>query len=128
MTASITDDTRKWVLRILCGLALGLVALLLGTGGPVGAAPAGAPLDTATPTITPTPPPVRTCGPDANYVVTPSNGHQLVPGTDDTGNHCIYCTTPVNLPFNFTFYGQEYNRAWVSNSGNLQFGSSNPLQ
>src|SRR4051794_5570954 len=117
MTAFTTDNTRTWVLRILCGLAFALAALLLGTGAPAGATPASAPLDTATPTTatvtatrTSTPLPAETCGPNSNYTVTQSTA-QLVPGTEDIGNHCLGCTTQIELPFPFTLYGQEFNHA-----------------
>jgi len=47
-----------------------------------------------------------------------------VPGTADIGNHCDDCTTPVTLPFPFTFYGQAFTQATVSSNGNVQFASN----
>src|SRR5690348_16511155 len=126
MEALDSEDICKWSIRVVCSLALALALLILATSAPAGASPAAAPQDTATPTVTHTPPSVEACGPDANYTVAVSTGQPLVPGTEDIGNHCIYCTTPINLPFNFTLYGQEFNSAWVSNSGNIEFSSTNP--
>src|SRR5438128_2077955 len=46
----------------------------------------------------------------------------MPPGQVDTGNHCDDCTTPINLPFPVTLYGQTFNLANVSSNGNVQFG------
>ncbi|MFL5732805.1 MAG: S-layer homology domain-containing protein, partial [Chloroflexia bacterium] len=80
---------------------------------------------TPTPTRTPTNPAVETCGPNANYSIAQGVA-TLVPGTQDTGNHCFNCVTHISLPFPYTLYGQEFSEAYVSASGNLQFTSANP--
>ena len=72
------------------------------------------PTATATPTSTPTP-----CGYDFAMSV-----GTIVPGTEDTGNHCDDCVTNVTLPFPFPLYGQEYSTANVSSNGNIQFATA----
>ena len=59
-----------------------------------------------------------------DYVVTTSSGAVIVPGTDDTGNHCDECVTNITLPFPVIFYDQVFNSATVSSNGNLQFSST----
>ena len=85
-------------------------------------------LYTPTPTVTGTPPtatrtpsPTPTLCGQGNYAITPTTGATIVPGTTDTGNHCIDCTTIVNLPFAFQLYDQVFNRARVDSNGTLQF-------
>jgi hypothetical protein len=63
------------------------------------------------------------CG---TYVITPSSGATIVPGTTDIGNHADDLTTPITLPFAFNFYGTSYAAANVSSNGNLQFGGADP--
>jgi hypothetical protein len=77
---------------------------------------------TNTPTVTNTRVPVATCGPQANYLLYQTHGG-IVPGTTDIGNHCQSCITTLPLPFTYNFYGQPFNAANVSSSGNLQFSS-----
>ena len=40
-----------------------------------------------------------------------------MPGTTDTGNHCVWCETPITLPFPFVLYDQTFNAVNVSSSG-----------
>ena len=47
----------------------------------------------------------------------------IIPGTDDTGNHCDDCVTNVTLPFSFQFYDQTFTSVNVVSNGNLQFNS-----
>jgi hypothetical protein len=58
----------------------------------------------------------------ATYAITSSGGASILPGTSDIGNHADNLTTPITLPFAFTFYGTNYTSANVSSNGNLQFG------
>ncbi len=81
----------------------------------------GTPTNTPTATLTP-----RPCQPDTNYIVSQTLGATIVPGTDDIGNHCDDCTTTIDLPFPFWFYGQTFTSANVSSNGNVQFGSNDP--
>jgi len=75
------------------------------------------PSSTRTSTATPDP-----CA--GNYMVTPTTGATIVPGTTDTGNHCDDCVTSVTLPFPFRLYDQTYNSVTVSSNGNAQFVGS----
>src|SRR5215212_1609236 len=65
-----------------------------------------------TPAVTPT------CGPD--YTVITSTG-TIEPGVTDIGNHCVNCTTLINLPFHYNLYTSGYDTARASSNGNLQF-------
>jgi hypothetical protein len=49
----------------------------------------------------------------------------IVPGTTDTGNHCIWCDTTINLPFPFVLYDQTFNAVMVNSSGRLDFVCNN---
>lgn len=49
----------------------------------------------------------------------------IVPGTTDTGNHCIWCDTMINLPFPFVLYDQTFNTVRVNSSGRLDFVCDN---
>src|SRR4029077_16652413 len=60
------------------------------------------------------------------YTITQIGGI-IVPGTTDTGNHCIDCTTAVTLPFPFTLYDTAYTSVNVSNNGHAQFTGANTL-
>ncbi len=53
-----------------------------------------------------------------------SEGGNVPPCTDDTGNHCDDCTTPITLPFTVNLFGEEYTTAIISSNGNIQFGSN----
>ncbi len=75
---------------------------------------------TATPTGTPTATP--SCSP--NYTFTSGTG-TLVPGVDDTGNHCDDCTTVISLPFSVTLYDQTFTSATVGSNGIFAFGTNN---
>jgi hypothetical protein len=70
-------------------------------------------------------PPAPTPGPCAltDYVITASSGAQIVPGTEDIGNHCNLdgCTTGINLPFPFTLYDRTFTSAYVDTAGTLGF-------
>jgi hypothetical protein len=39
----------------------------------------------------------------------------------DIGNHCVNCTTSINLPFHYYLYNSWYYVARASSNGNLQF-------
>jgi hypothetical protein len=69
--------------------------------------------------VTPTPTPM--C---MDYTITATTG-TIVPGTDDTGNHCDDCITLMALPFPVTFYDQTFFSVGVSSNGNLQFTGAN---
>jgi len=58
------------------------------------------------------------------YIITPGTD-TIVPGTDDTGNHCYDCDTLVSLPFPFQLYDQTYNSVNVSSNGRLDFVCDN---
>jgi hypothetical protein len=64
--------------------------------------------------------PATFCG---NYSVVQSSG-SIVAGTADTGNHCDDCTTSIQLPFAYNFYGKLFTSANVSSNGTLQFSSN----
>ena len=49
----------------------------------------------------------------------------IVPGDTDTGNHCIWCDTIINLPFPFALYDQTFNAVMVNSSGRLDFVCNN---
>src|SRR5205085_11657226 len=78
---------------------------------------------TVTPTSTNTPP---ACGTDSNYVLTTTTSATIIPGTDDTGNHCDDCVTNITLPFSVEFYGTIYNSVNLSSNGTAQFDSAAP--
>jgi hypothetical protein len=63
-------------------------------------------------------------GPDGYGYRCSDVSREYIAGVDDIENHCDDCTTPVPLPFTFTFYGTSYDEARVSSNGNLQFASS----
>jgi plastocyanin len=48
-----------------------------------------------------------------------------VPGTTDTGNHCVWCSTLITLPFPFVLYNQAFNAVNVTSSGRLAFVCDN---
>jgi hypothetical protein len=50
----------------------------------------------------------------------------IVPGTDDTGNHCDDCVTTIPLPFPYQLYDSTFTQATVSSNGNLQLASTTP--
>ena len=58
--------------------------------------------------------------PDANYGNNVARSQGIVPGTTNIGNSCDDCTTPITLPFSFTYYGATYTSAFASSNGNLQ--------
>jgi hypothetical protein len=91
----------------------------------------GAPAPTSTPggpTSTPLPTSTATAQPSptacANYTVT-TGTDTIVPGTDDTTNHCDDCATYITLPFTIRLYEGAFNNAYISSNGNIQFASSN---
>ena len=49
----------------------------------------------------------------------------IVPGIVDTGNHCAWCDTTINLPFPFVLYDQTFNAVMVNSSGRLDFVCNN---
>ncbi len=59
------------------------------------------------------------------YVVTQSAGATIFPGVGDVLNHGDDITTPLTLPFSYTFYGQSFTTARLSSNGNLQFTGAN---
>jgi hypothetical protein len=80
------------------------------------------PPPSATPTLTPTPTPPR--APCPQYAITEGAG-SIVPGTTDTGNHCVWCDTMIFLPFPFVLYDQTFNTVNVSSNGRLDFVCNN---
>jgi hypothetical protein len=76
---------------------------------------------TTTPTPTGTPPTPTPTACVGNYTYSVSSGATIVPGVDDTLNHCVDCTTVYNLPFEYTFYGVPYTRARIGSNGTFQF-------
>jgi hypothetical protein len=72
---------------------------------------------TNTPTVTPT-----VCGVSNPYSYATATG-TIVPGVDDTGNHCDDCLTTISLPFAYTLYDQTFTSASVDSNGTLQFVS-----
>jgi subtilisin family serine protease len=58
-----------------------------------------------------------------NYWFTLSTSANIVPGTDDIGNHEDDLATVIALPFPFTFYGQTFTNVTVDTNGKLQFGA-----
>jgi hypothetical protein len=44
-----------------------------------------------------------------------------VPGSTDTGNHCVWCDTVISLPFPFVLYDQTFTAVNVTSSGRLDF-------
>src|SRR5439155_6808193 len=63
-------------------------------------------------------------GVNCQYTIT-SGTETIVPGTTDTGNHCVWCETPITLPFPFVLYNQTFNAVNVSSSGRLDFVCQN---
>jgi hypothetical protein len=61
----------------------------------------------------------------ANCYTITSGTDTVVPGTTDTGNHCVWCETPITLPFPFVLYDQTFNTVNVSSSGRLDFVCQN---
>lgn len=45
----------------------------------------------------------------------------IVSGNTDTGNHCAWCDTMINLPFPIVLYDQTFNSVMVNSSGRLDF-------
>jgi hypothetical protein len=59
------------------------------------------------------------------YQISQSQGVGITPGeTLVAGTNCDDCVATVALPFNYTFYGQQFNTANVSSNGVLQFASA----
>jgi hypothetical protein len=65
-----------------------------------------------------------TNGTNCQYTIT-SGTDTIVPGTTDTGNHCVWCETLITLPFPFVLYDQTFNAVNVSSSGRLDFVCTN---
>jgi sugar lactone lactonase YvrE len=90
----------------------------LPTSSAIGTAPTAA--ATASATATPSPIP-------QHYAVSTATGATLVPGTTDTGNHCVDCQTQITLPFSYSLYGEfNANTVWVTSNGLLTFDVNNP--
>ena len=51
--------------------------------------------------------------------------HTIVPGNTDTGSHCTWCDTMINLPFPYVLYDQTFNAVMVNSSGRLDFVCNN---
>ena len=86
------------------------------------ASPTPSPTATASPTPTSTSTPTATPTPTAtacNYTTSTTTGNSIVPGTDDTSNHCDDCATAISLPFNVTLYGQTFTSVAVSSNGSV---------
>jgi hypothetical protein len=67
---------------------------------------------------------IMTCT-SAPYSVSSSAEAEIVPGTDDIGNHGNDVTTEITLPFAYKLYDQTFTTAKVSSNGVLQFVSNN---
>jgi hypothetical protein len=63
-------------------------------------------------------------GGPCQYTIT-FGSNTIVPGTSDTGNHCAWCDTTINLPFPFVLYDQSFNAVMVNSSGRLDFVCNN---
>ena len=63
-------------------------------------------------------------GTNCQYTITHGTD-TIVPGTTDTGNHCVWCETLITLPFPFVLYNQTFNAVNVSSSGRLDFVCTN---
>jgi hypothetical protein len=68
----------------------------------------------------PTPTPTGGC----QYAIT-FGVDTIVPGNTDTGNHCAWCDTMINLPFPFVLYDRTFNTVNVNSSGRLDFVCNN---
>src|SRR5262249_39954590 len=79
---------------------------------------------TATPTAAGTATPTATPACTPNYTFTSGTG-TLVPGVNDSGNHCDDCTTVISLPFSVTLYDQSFTSATVGSNGIFAFGTNN---
>ena len=109
-----------WVLAILA-LAFTAGSTFAGAAGTTDTEhPRLNPLSTATPSSAAT-----YCTGWDGYTVSTAVA-TVTPGIVDTGNHCDDCVTSIELPFTFYFYGWEFNTAFVSSNGNLQFLTANP--
>ena len=62
--------------------------------------------------------------PTYNWIDIESNGNFLDDASDDDGNNQDAVET-INLPFNFKFYGIDYNEISVSSNGWISFGETN---
>ena len=62
--------------------------------------------------------------PTADYATDIQRGQAIIPGVDDSGNHCDDCATAISLPFPITVYGTPYSSANVDSNGTLQFTTS----
>jgi hypothetical protein len=58
------------------------------------------------------------------YTITFS-ANSIAPGNTDTGNHCAWCDTMINLPFPFVLYDHTFNAVMVNSSGRLDFVCNN---
>jgi hypothetical protein len=61
---------------------------------------------------------------NCQYTITYTS-YGIVPGNIDTGNHCAWCDTMINLPFPFVLYDQTFNALMVNSSGRLDFVCNN---
>ena len=66
----------------------------------------------------------RAEGGPCQYTIT-FGSDAIVPGVTDTGNHCAWCDTTINLPFPFVLYDQAFNAVMVNSSGRLDFVCNN---
>jgi hypothetical protein len=66
----------------------------------------------------------RAEGGPCQYTITYGT-HTIVPGITDTGNHCVWCDTTINLPFPFVLYDHTFNTVMVNSSGRLDFVCNN---
>ncbi|MFN5417050.1 MAG: nidogen-like domain-containing protein [Flavobacteriia bacterium] len=53
---------------------------------------------------------------DCNCYVEPDGSYSLAMTPNDDGSSSI-----INIPFNFCFYGQNYNQLYINNNGNVTF-------
>ena len=57
------------------------------------------------------------------YAVSTQSGQSLIVGTEDIGNHCEDCLTPIRFPFPVRLFGETYDSAILGADGVIQFES-----
>jgi hypothetical protein len=67
---------------------------------------------------------IVTCS-SAPYSISTDTSSEIIPGTDDIGNHGNDVTTEITLPFPYKLYDQSFTTAKISSNGVMQFVSNN---
>jgi hypothetical protein len=133
------QGTRRPRRLLAWALLSGLVAFLLfglSVMAPASAAPStgeqrapsqsgqAAPQAAGAGSVTVTPSPLPTCGPDSNYTIAQSTG-AIVPGTAlAPGSQCDECVTTIPLPFTYYLYGQPFTSVIAGENGTLGFAAN----